>query len=189
LVSNSYLKRGRKPDCASLPRVWLMTDERMGDALIPAIAALPRGSGVVFRHYRLPPTERRALFYAVQSLCRKHHHLLLLADSPQLAKRWRAVGAHGRTHGCFSAPAHNVRERIAAERRGANIVFLSPVFATMSHPGGRGIGRVGLGRMSHGSRAFVIALGGMNAKRARSLRGLNIVGWAAIDGLIPHGMR
>jgi thiamine-phosphate pyrophosphorylase len=166
-----------------------MTDERMGDALIPAIAALPRGSGVVFRHYHLPPAERKALFRAVQSLCQKHHHLLLLADSPQLAKRWRAVGAHGRTHGCFSAPVHNVPERIAAERRGAKIIFLSPVLATRSHPDARGIGRVGLGRLSRGSRAFVIALGGMNAKRARSLRGLNIHGWAAIDGLIPPGMR
>ena len=33
----------------TLPRLWLMTDERVGDALIPAVERLPRGAGTVFR--------------------------------------------------------------------------------------------------------------------------------------------
>ena len=33
-----------------LPEAWLFTDARMGDALWRAIARLPRGSGIVFRH-------------------------------------------------------------------------------------------------------------------------------------------
>jgi thiamine-phosphate pyrophosphorylase len=38
-----------------------MTDERLGDALWTALRRLPRGAGIVFRHYATPPAERRAL--------------------------------------------------------------------------------------------------------------------------------
>ncbi|RYD48780.1 MAG: thiamine phosphate synthase, partial [Sphingomonadales bacterium] len=34
-----------------IPKLWLMTDERMGDDLWDALKRLPRGSGVIFRHY------------------------------------------------------------------------------------------------------------------------------------------
>ena len=43
-----------------LPRLWMMTDERQGDALWSALERLPRGAGVVFRHYSLPAAARRA---------------------------------------------------------------------------------------------------------------------------------
>src|SRR5439155_26981070 len=36
-----------------LPRLWLMTDERQGDGLWAALERMPRGAGVVFRHYSL----------------------------------------------------------------------------------------------------------------------------------------
>ena len=47
------------------PREWLMTDERIGDRLWEAIAALPSGAGVVFRHYSLADRERRELGLAL----------------------------------------------------------------------------------------------------------------------------
>ncbi len=168
-----------------IPRLWLMSDERIGDALMPAIKSLPRGSGVVFRHYSLSPSARRVLFDAVRVECIRQHHMLLLAGPPRLARLWRADGAHGYMRGCVSSPVHNMRERVAAERRGAEIMFVSPVFATRSHPGSRTLGKARFSRLSRGARAAVIALGGMNAPHAKSLRGSNIHGWAAIDGLMP----
>ncbi|MEJ8630952.1 hypothetical protein P0F65_16040 [Sphingomonas sp. I4] len=36
------------------PVTWLMTDERLGDGLWRALARLPPGSGVVFRHHATP---------------------------------------------------------------------------------------------------------------------------------------
>ncbi len=41
--------RARHP--STLPRLWLMTDERLGEGLWAALAALPHGSGVIFRDY------------------------------------------------------------------------------------------------------------------------------------------
>lgn len=164
----------RKRHTRPLPRLWLMTDERMGDALIPALRRLPRGSGVVFRHYGLPPAERKALFTRVERIARARRLLLLQGGID-----------HGRRRGAMTAPVHSIRERIEAERAGAVLLFVSPVFPTASHPGAKPLGRAGFGTIVRGARAPVVALGGMTRARARSLRPFGIYGWAAIDGLTP----
>lgn len=166
-----------------LPRLWLMTDERQGEALWDALARLPRGSGIVFRHYSLPESERRALFERVSRLARRRSHLLLLAGPERLARRWGAAGSHDsrRLTGLTSAPAHSIRELRQAERAGAALVFVSPVFPTRSHPGGRALGRARFGLIAGQSRVPVIALGGVDARRARGLAALGAHGWGAID--------
>ncbi len=169
----------------TLPKIWLMTDERMGDALLPSIAALPRGSGVIFRHYHIP--DRRHLFDAVRVLAKARRLMLILGGSQQLAQQWRADGAHGRSRQraamVMTAPVHSIRERLAAEQSGAALLFVSPLFATQSHPGARPLGRVRFGMSVQGAKVPVIALGGMTRARAQSLRRFGIYGWAAIDGL------
>jgi len=175
---------GKRPTRARAPwpRLWLMTDERIGD-LLSVVSALPRGSGIIFRHYATPARDRRALFEAVRRVARARGHVLLLAGSARKARAWRADGAHGRGVGCVSAPVHDQPERIAAERRGARLLLISPVFATRSHPGATPLGRMRFGLLARGARGQVIALGGMTAQRAKSLRQLGADGWAAIDGL------
>ena len=169
-------------DRAPWPRLWLMTDERIAD-LLGTVRALPRGSGIIFRHYHTEAKARRALFEAVRRAARARGHVLLLAGSARQAQGWRADGAHGRGWGCVSAPVHDVPERIAAERRGARLLLLSPVFATRSHPGAATLGRVRFGLLARGARGQVIALGGMTARRALGIKRLGAQGWAAIDGL------
>jgi thiamine-phosphate pyrophosphorylase len=70
---------------------------------------------------------------------------------------------------------------VAAIRAGADALFVSPVFATRSHPGAPALGRARLGLLIRGLRIPVIALGGMDRRRAASLRALGVHGWAAID--------
>ncbi|MET0252278.1 MAG: thiamine phosphate synthase [Novosphingobium sp.] len=169
--------RARKP----LPRLWLVSDARTDIGLDAAIARLPRGAGVIFRHYHLPPAERRHRFEAVRRLCRVRKLMLVLAGSAKMARRWRADGAYGPpAAGITLATAHDVREIARANRHGAAAVLLSPVFATRSHPGARPLGRVRFRLLAQRSRVPVVALGGMTARRARALPGH---GWAAIDGL------
>ena len=113
--------------------------------------------------------------------------MLLLADRPLVAQRWGADGAHSRSphrsQGIRTVAVHNAREAALARRLRADLIFVSPVFETRSHPGSRSIGALGLGRISGLQRHQTIALGGMTAKRAKSLVALNIHGWAAIDAL------
>lgn len=70
-------------------------------------------------------------------------------------------------------------ELIAAERAGADLILLSPVFATRSHPGAPVLGPVRFGLLARQARTPIVALGGMTAKRARALP--DAYGWAAID--------
>jgi thiamine-phosphate pyrophosphorylase len=167
-----------------LPRIWLMTDERIVD-LRGAIERLPRGSGIVFRHPGLLYDERRALFDEVRLIARRHRHVLLLADTPRLAQAWRADGAHHRSmlksRGLRSVAVHSVAEKIMALRARADLMFISPVFRTRSHPGQDPLGPVRLALLAGSHRSQTIALGGMNARRAKSLARLKLYGWAAID--------
>jgi thiamine-phosphate pyrophosphorylase len=159
-----------------LPRLWLMTDERQGEGLWGALQRLPRGSGVVFRHYGLAPAERRRLYERVRRIARQRR-LILLAAGPTLP---RADGVHGKGgRGIRSASAHSLREISAAARAGADIVFLSPVFPTRSHPGARTLGTRRFAALAHQTKLPVVALGGMDAGKARRLSGA--YGWAAID--------
>lgn len=168
--------RARHP----LPHLWLMTDERMGESLWKALDRLPRGSGVVFRHYGLGLAERRALFARVEKIARKRGLVLIRAGKDRLGNKEAGVHA-ARGQGIRTRPAHSRREAVAGIRAGADLLFVSPVFATRSHPGARALGRMRLGLMIHNLSIPVIALGGMDARRAAGLQPLGIYGWAAID--------
>ena len=168
-----------------LPHLWLMTDERLGDALLPAIEALPRGAGIVFRHYATPPAERRRLFNAVRTRARRKRQMLVLAGPVAHARAWGADGSHGRHKGALTAPVHNLVELRAAERAGAALLFLSPIFPTRSHLGATHLGRVRFAALCQKTRRPVIALGGMTAARFKQLGPAGAYGWAAIDGLTP----
>lgn len=157
------------------PRLWLMTDERMGERLFEAIERLPRGAGIVFRHYSLGSTERRALFERVLSAARKRELLVVAAGGlPGADGTHNARGPSLRT-----AAAHDLREIRRAERRGADLIFLSPVHATRSHAGARPLGARRFSRLADRTSVPVIALGGMDEARFRELRGA--YGWAGID--------
>lgn len=157
-----------------LPRLWLMTDERQGDDLWRALERLPKGAGVVFRHYGLAAGERRRLFERVRKVARRRRLFVLAGGG------LRGDGVHGRRGGGFrSASAHSLSELKTAERSGARLIFLSPAFATRSHPDGRPLGPIRFGLISRHARVPVIALGGVDARKARRLP--HIYGWAGID--------
>lgn len=168
------------PQRQALPRRWLMTDERMGGALLAAVTRLPEDAGIVFRHHSLAAEARRHLFEKVRAA---HSGLLLLGGSAELARTWGADGSHGRHSGATTAPAHDLAEIRAAEAAGAALVFLSPVFATRSHPDAPSLGPDGFAALARRTQLPVIALGGMNEKRAEGLA--DAYGWAGIDAWLP----
>jgi thiamine-phosphate pyrophosphorylase len=112
--------------------------------------------------------------------------MLVLAGDPIAAAPGHLRGRHSRgphraAPGLIrTAPVHDLPEIRAAEKAGADLLFLSPAFPTRSHPGAAALGPLRFLLLAGQARAPVIALGGMNAKRARKLGG-TIYGWAAID--------
>lgn len=178
--------RRRHP--SKLPRLWLMTDERMGDGLWEALATLPRGSGVVFRHYATPLAERRDLFARVERIARARRLMLVRAGGVRLGPERGVRGVHGggriRPGQIRTRPAHNRIAVLAGVRARADLLFVSPIFATRSHPGAAACGGVRAGFRIRGVRTPVIALGGMDAARFRRIGAFGFHGWAAIDAWV-----
>jgi thiamine-phosphate pyrophosphorylase len=164
----------------NLPRRWLMTDERQGEGLFDAIARLPADAGIVFRHSSLPAAHRRALFKRVRDAAPGP---VLLAGPAEQAEAWGADGSHGRGRGfgLRSAPVHDYAQIRAAERDGAALLFLSPVYPTSSHPDARPLGLARFAWLARRTMLPVIALGGMNEARGRRLASFGAYGWAGID--------
>lgn len=193
----STTKGGARTD-KRLPRVWLMTDERVGEAdLLRAIERLPRGSAIVVRHYALDDVVRRRLFERVRRVARRRGCVMLLAGAPALALAWGADGHHGRARKhrgmgvgakpwLHSAPVHDSRELLAASRAGADAILLSPLMATRSHPGARPLGAFRFAMLARRSPVPVIALGGVHPRHAALVDRLGASGFAAIDGLVPR---
>jgi thiamine-phosphate pyrophosphorylase len=167
--------------------MWLISDARNDGALEAALRRLPRGSGLVFRHYHLAEPERRARFRQLKRLARLGGHSVVLAGTMRKARSWGADGAYGSARQLAKGPAglrlattHSFRELRRAAR--ADAVLLSPVFATRSHPGAGALGPLRFLLMAKKSRIPVLALGGMTPRRAARMP---LHGWAAIDGLSP----
>jgi thiamine-phosphate pyrophosphorylase len=173
----------------ALPRVWMLTDERQGEAMWGAIERLPRGAGVVVRHYSLPEPERRTL---ARRLLRRGF-VVANARPERIARKLGAHAVYGaapqlgqlpRLH-----PVHNRVELVAAERAGAALLLLSPAFPTRSHAGARVLGPVRFGLLARAASQPVIALGGMTPNRFRRLRAFGAQGWAAIDAWTESAAR
>ncbi len=180
---------------AGVPTRWLFTDERLGglaagDALWRAVARLPRGGGIVFRHYGWAESERRALLGQLSRVARRRGLMIVGSCTPGARDGVHRPGFGGtrpgrsRGAGLVTAGAHDRAGMLAAFRGGADLVFLSPVFPTSSHPGGRALGPVRFGLAVRGAPGPVMALGGMTEPRFRQLQALGAAGYGAIDGWV-----
>lgn len=180
--------RRRQPG-NTLPTLWLISDARNDAVLERAIARLPAGAGLIFRHYHLNDSERRARFDRLARLIRRRGGVIVLAGPMASARRWRANGCYGAPDGGAMdgllrlIPVHDMRELARANAvRGRTQALISPVFRTRTHPGGASLGVPRFASLAQLSQHPVIALGGMTRTRARQI-GKIIDGWAAIDGL------
>lgn len=180
----------------AIPNTWLMTDERVKEAdLLRAVQRLPVGAGVILRHYSWSGRKRRRLLAHIRAAGKGRHLLVLLAGKPGRAVRWGVDGWHGsarsggeqgqRSRGLVhSMSVHNLAELRAAHRAGAELVFISPLFATRSHPDSKSLGAYRFAEIARRSRVPVMALGGVSPRHAALVRELGASGFGAIDGLI-----
>lgn len=159
-----------------LPPLWLFTDEHRLPDPRPSVARLPRGlAGVVLRHDRDP--RRAALGRDLARLCRARGLVLVVAGDVRLAAALRG-GVHlrgGRWPGplrvrrLVSSSAHSWPDLRRAQRAGATLAFLAPVFPTASHPGARTLGPARWTRLAHAAPLTVAALGGIDPATLRRL--------------------
>ena len=170
-----------QPSPPAWPTAWLMTDERMGEALGPALArAAGAGAGIVIRHYRSSPQVRRSIAAEVQRLSA----LLAIARDVALAEEMEAALVHNPQEPTalpFSLSVHNENEARAAARRMPALVFVSPVYPTRSHPHSAALGEEAATALARLAGRPAIALGGMDDARGKALMAGRWAGWAGID--------
>lgn len=186
-----------RPTKPPLPATWLFTDPRIPHpALLRAAARLPRGSGIVLRHYALPTADRRTLYRQLARIGARRKLAILVARSGGAAERWHAdaagehLGAPARTdprhrarRGLVSMAVHDSRTLARAIRQGADLIFLSPLFATRSHPGARPLGSARFAALARRAPIPVMALGGVAGRHRRTIAMLGAQGYGAIDSL------
>ncbi|HWU01894.1 MAG TPA: thiamine phosphate synthase, partial [Novosphingobium sp.] len=150
-----------------LPSLWLISDAR-NDARLDGLVARMGGGlrmGLIYRHYHLPPAARRARFAVLARAARARAMPVVLAGPMAQARRWGADGAYGAAAtigpgaaGLRLVTAHGLRELALARRARADLVLLSPVWPTRSHPGGKVLGLLRFALMARRAAVPVIAL-------------------------------
>lgn len=166
----------------SWPSTWLMTDERLGERLAAAIErAAAAGAGIIVRHHASSIAERRAI--AAEVLARGA--VLGLSRDAALAADLGAAMVHNpQGEGGplpFSLSVHDEAQAREATHRRPALVFVSPVFATRSHPGAPALGEERAWALAVQSGAPAYALGGVNAVTGERLISQGWAGWAGID--------
>lgn len=179
----------------ALPLCFFFTDSGRTPDLPGVIATLPARCGIIFRHYRVP--NRMALAISALAAARARGLPLLIGGDPEMAAHIGADGIHlpeglvsrhrvqaARRQGMVTASAHNLRAAIRARELGIDLLFVAPVYPTLSHPHKRALGplRAAVIARAFGGRAY--ALGGVTAARAKTLEKCGFSGYGAIGDLL-----
>lgn len=155
---------------------------------------LPEGAAVIFRDYQTP--DREALGVRLAKRARANKVLFYVAGDVQLANKCDADGVHlpafmarlsdvTPTDRLLSISCHSKEELDRAAALKADSVFLSPVFATQSHPNSSHLGAERFLQLARKSPAPVIALGGVTADNAFQLKQATVAGFGAIGAFAP----
>jgi len=181
---------------AALPALMLMTDENRVADPVAAARALPKGAAIILRHTNA--ARRAELAHALAGLTASRGLLILVAGDAKLAARIGAAGLHlpearlseaAHWKAChpgwlITVAAHSARALRLAGLSRADAALLAPVFPTLSHQERVPIGVARFRLMAMNAPVPVYALGGVNAQTVARLAGANLVGIAAIEGLL-----
>ena len=177
----------------SLPPFFYFTDDQRGGDPLYVAPHLPKGCGIIFRHYN--SKKRAELAFYLSKICKKRDLSLFIAKTPELAQEVNAAGCHLPDHRIsalpvlkaqypqlvFSAACHSERSLLKAQDLGAVFAFLSPLFATRSHPGASSLGVIKAQKIIKDISFPVFALGGVGFKHQNWLKSAGFAGFGAIS--------
>ena len=179
----------------SLPPALFLTDPARTPEPETIAARLPRGFGVVYRHFGAP--DRQSVALRLAEVCKARGLVLLIAADPALALQVDANGVHWpfrlrdearRWRSRFrlqTLSAHSARELRAAAGFPVDAVLLSTVFASRSPSAGAAMGALRFTQLAARSVKPVYALGGVTAETAGRISGS--AGFAAVEGMAVSG--
>lgn len=175
-----------------LPPAFFLTDPERTPDPVSIVERLPRGWGVIYRHFGA--ANREAVARALVLACRRRGLVLLIAADPALARHVRADGVHWpRAHlSCLrvrrpgwieTASAHTRADLVRAANAGVDAALLSSVFASDSPSAPPPLGALRFSQLAASAPLPIYALGGVSADNAaRAIR--RAAGWAAIGSVV-----
>lgn len=175
------------------PRLLFFTDPVRTPDPARVAASLPRGAAIVYRAFGAPDavaTGRR-----LARLAHRRGVLMFVGADPRLAAAVGADGVHlperlatrrGANNALkrrfrLTAAAHGLPAARRARAAGVEAVVVSPVFPSRSPSAGRPIGALRFRTLVRAAALPVYALGGVNPRTARGLKGSGAAGLAAVE--------
>jgi thiamine-phosphate pyrophosphorylase len=186
-AKQAYARNGRP-----LPRAFFVTDPVRTPNPPAVIKRLPRGFGVIWRHFG--ESNRLTVGRQLARACQRRGLIFLVSADPALAARIGADGVHWpekRLTGVRSrAPdsiettaAHSRLALARAARLGVDAAIVSTVFPSRSTTAGAAMGPLRFRQLARMSPLPVYALGGVNARNAaRAMH--HAAGWAAVETVV-----
>jgi thiamine-phosphate pyrophosphorylase len=178
-----------------LPRLLFVTDPVRSPDPAAVAAALPAGSGVIYRAFGAVDAQRTAA--ALAAIAAQRGLLLLIGADATLAASVGAGGVHLPERDIERAPAlrrdnpgwtitaaaHSPAAARLAGEMGCDAVLASTVFASASASAGTPMGAAGFSAFVAAAPLPVYALGGVNVKTAPELLSSGAAGLAMVEGL------
>lgn len=197
LAALARAARRRFAPVAGFPAFFALTDPQRTPDPVALARRLPRGSGLVLRHFGEP--DQIALAGPLARIARARGLVFLIAADPGLARSVRADGIHWpqreahrarawatrRPDWLMTASAHD-RTGVRRPAPGIGAVFLSPVFESASPSAGPALGPVRAARLARSARTAVYALGGINPATVSDLDNRIFSGVCAVSARPPR---
>ena len=173
----------------NVPSLWYFTDEDKTKDIINILHRLPTYSGIVLRNYC--SKDRRTIIKNVLRMAKRKNFTVLMASHPRAhgninglhLPKWEYKCRRNTKGQIISVSAHSLKDKRKIINTKADIIFLSSVFHTNSHPKRKHLGIIRFGLLARNLARPVIALGGINNKNIKKLKHFPISGVAAIESL------
>jgi len=175
------------------PPILALTDPARTPDPVALAKALPRGSGLIYRHFGTEDRHRTAL--SLSKIAARRNLSLLIGNDPGLALAVRAQGVHwpeANMHlarhwknrfAIMTCAVHSRRALTKAKQADLSAALLSSVFPSQSPSAGQAIGPLAFRQLARESKLPLYALGGLNSENMGKVADFG--GIAAIDGLRP----
>ena len=189
LLQAARQARKHLPD--RLPPVFLLTDPARVPDIVAAAEALPRGWGLIYRHFGRP--DRAAQGEALAHVARRRDLSFLVAADPELALKIGADGVHWpfayraasrkwrSRFEIMTVSAHGSVEARRAAVTPCDAIICSTVFASNSPSAGQPLGPVKFRSLAQSLPAPIYGLGGINSTTAGHIA--RFAGLAGIEGI------
>ena len=173
----------------NVPSLWYFTDEDKTKDIINILHRLPTYSGIVLRNYC--SKDRKTIIKNVLRLAKRKNFMVLMASHPRVhgninglhLPKWEYKCRRNTKEQIISVSAHSLKDKRKIINTKADIIFVSSIFHTNSHPKRKHLGIIRFGLLARSLARPVIALGGINNKNIKKLKHFPISGVAAIESL------